>query len=107
MRRPLNIVAHLRRLIVGVERVFVHRGDVFEHVITRDQQVKFPVDECRSFFPYAVIARARRAVVPLGTHIVVDQRIGDWVHAMYRGPLTDEECDGWLLARYVSMFNRY
>ncbi|NIE63124.1 hypothetical protein [Burkholderia sp. Ax-1719] len=47
-----------------------------------------------------------RARLSFGTHVVVDQRIGDWVHAIYRDPLTGDEDEGWLLARYVSKFNR-
>ncbi|MFM0375175.1 SH3 domain-containing protein [Paraburkholderia aspalathi] len=46
------------------------------------------------------------ALLPFGTRIAVNGRVGDWVYAIYRDPLTDEESEGWLLARYVSKFNR-
>ncbi|WP_418303933.1 hypothetical protein [Pandoraea vervacti] len=45
--------------------------------------------------------------LPFGTRVVVDQQLGDWVHAVYRDPSSDEAREGWLLVRYVSKFNRY
>lgn len=47
------------------------------------------------------------ARLPFGTHVVVDNRVGDWVHAIFRDPLTGEESEGWLLARYVTKFDKY
>jgi hypothetical protein len=46
------------------------------------------------------------AQLPFGTLLTVSQRLGDWVYAVYRDPLTQEESEGWLLARYVKRFDK-
>jgi hypothetical protein len=46
------------------------------------------------------------ARLPFGTIVAITNKTGDWVHAVYKDPLTGEECDGWLLARYVTKFDK-
>jgi hypothetical protein len=46
------------------------------------------------------------ARLPFGTLVTVSQRSGDWVYAVYRDPVSREESEGWLLARYVKRFDK-
>lgn len=46
------------------------------------------------------------ARLPFGSLVTVSQRLGDWVYAVYRDPVSREESEGWLLARYVKRFDK-
>ncbi|EUC18839.1 SH3 domain-containing protein [Paraburkholderia hospita] len=46
------------------------------------------------------------ARLSFGTPVVVNGKTGDWVFVVYRDPLSKEEVDGWMLARYVQKFDK-
>lgn len=44
------------------------------------------------------------AVLPFGTIVAVQQRMGDWAFVIYKGRITEEEAEGWVLVRYLGKF---
>lgn len=48
----------------------------------------------------------KQARLPFGCIVSVTGKSGDWFYVTYRDPLTKEESEGWLLARYVQRFDK-